>query len=295
MMDLHTAAFDEMAAEYDAAFTASALGHALRAIVWKRFEGAFSGREYLLEIGCGTGEDAVHLARRGHRVLAIDASSQMLRVAALKAERAGCAHRIRFVCMPMENLGSGLAGERFDGIYSNFGAINCAPRIDLIAADLAPMVAPGAPFACVAMGRYVPWEWVWYLARGAGRKAFRRLRRDGVEWRGLRLSYPSPRMLAAALRPYFTAHRAGALGFALPPSYAGGWLDRSPRMLAALTRLEHAAERWPALATFADHFYLQATREARSKQASHSSRCISPSVAIRVASPVTTGATAART
>jgi SAM-dependent methyltransferase len=260
MMDLRAAAFDEMAAEYDNVFTATALGQAVRAIAWKRFQTAFAGRERLLEIGCGTGEDAVHLAQRGHRVLAIDASPQMLRVAALKAERAGCAHRVQFVCMPMDTLRSGLSGEKFDGIYSNFGAINCTQHIDRIAADLAPLVPSCAPLALVAMGRYVPWEWAWYLARGAGRKAFRRLNRDGVEWRGIRVSYPSPRMLANALRPHFVAQRASALGFALPPSYAAGWLDHSPRMLAVLTRVEHAVQRWAALAAFADHYYLQATR-----------------------------------
>ena len=260
MMELRAAPFDELAAEYDDAFTATALGQAVRAIAWKRFHTAFAARERLLEIGCGTGEDAVHLAQRGHRVLATDASPQMLRVAALKAERAGCADRVQFVCMPMDSLGAGLAGEKFDGIYSNFGAINCTQRIDRLAAELAPLVPPGAPLALVAMGRYVPWEWAWYLARGAGRQAFRRLNRDGVEWRGIHVSYPSPRMLADALRPHFVAQRASALGFALPPSYAAGWLDHSPRMLAALTRVEHAVHRWTALAAFADHYYLQATR-----------------------------------
>src|SRR6187455_2398568 len=260
MMELRAAAFDEMAAEYDDVFTSTALGQAVRAIAWKRFHTAFAARERLLEIGCGTGEDAVHFAQRGHRVLAIDASPQMLRVAAVKAERAGCADRIQFVCMSMDRLGAGLAGEKFDGIYSNFGAINCTQRIDQVAAEIAPLVPPGAPLALVAMGRYVPWEWMWYLARGAGRKAFRRLNRDGVEWRGIHVSYPSPRMLANALRPHFVTQRASALGFALPPSYAAGWLGNSPRMLRALTRMEHAAQRWTALAAFADHYYLQATR-----------------------------------
>src|SRR5687767_14650807 len=171
MMDSRTAAFDDMAADYDTAFTSSALGKVLRANVWQRFAAAFSSREYLLEIGCGTGEDAVHLAQRGHRVLAIDASAQMLRVATLKAGRADCSSRVRFVCMPMERLAAELAGERFDGAYSNFGAINCARRIDGFAAELASLLAPGAPFACVAMGRHVPWEWGWYLARGEARKA----------------------------------------------------------------------------------------------------------------------------
>ena len=68
------AAFDDLAREYDAEFTTTALGSVLRAMVWKRYEHCFAGREHLLEIGCGTGEDAVHLARRGYRVLATDAS-----------------------------------------------------------------------------------------------------------------------------------------------------------------------------------------------------------------------------
>lgn len=262
MMELRSTAFDGMAAAYDVAFTATALGHTLRAMVWKQFAATFARREYLLEVGCGTGEDAVHLARRGHRVLATDASSQMLRVAALKAERAGCADRIRFVCLPMERLGTALGEEKFDGVYSNFGAMNCTRHVDRVAADLARHMAPGAPLACVTMGRYVPWEWAWYLARGAGRTAFRRLRRDGVAWRGIHVSYPSPRMFARALRPHFESCCVMPLGFALPPSYAARWLDHSPRMLVALTRAEHAAQRWPALAAFADHYYLEATRVA---------------------------------
>ena len=45
--------------------------------------------ERVLELNCGTGEDAVHLARRGVRVLATDNSPRMLAAARSKIARAG--------------------------------------------------------------------------------------------------------------------------------------------------------------------------------------------------------------
>lgn len=254
------AAFDGMAKDYDSGFTATPLGSVLRAMVWERYEHRFAGRTHLLEIGCGTGEDAVHLAGRGHRVLATDASAQMLRVAGAKAERAGVAHRVQFLHAPMETLGTALAGMKFDGVYSNFGAINCAARLGTLAADLAPRIEPDAPLVWVLMGRHVPWEWAWYLARADAARAFRRMGRAGASWRGIQVSYPAPSTLARTLQPHFAARGARALGFVLPPSYAAGWLNRSPRVLALLTRAERAAQRWRVCASLSDHFIFEAAR-----------------------------------
>jgi SAM-dependent methyltransferase len=259
-LSLEAPAFDELASAYDAAFTASALGRSLRAATWERLDAVFSAARRVLEIGCGTGEDAVHLALRGVDVLATDPSPAMLRVAAEKARRAGCAQRIDFRCMPMERLGAELAGERFDGTWSNFGAINCVPNLDAAVTDLAGLLVPGAPLAWVVLGKHVPWEWVWFLARGEWHKAFRRRQAGGAAWRGMRILYPTPSELERTLGPYFAQTRRAPLGLVLPPSYASGWLERRPRALAALARLERTALRWQPLATLADHYIFEARR-----------------------------------
>jgi SAM-dependent methyltransferase len=119
---IDAAAFDGLAQRYDAQFTATALGSVLRQMSWRRFEPAFAGRESLLDIGCGTGEDAIHLARLGHRVVATDASLQMVRMASRKAELARCAQHIRFCGRPWNNWVWNWPA-KFDGVYSNFGAI----------------------------------------------------------------------------------------------------------------------------------------------------------------------------
>ncbi|HEX5047980.1 MAG TPA: methyltransferase domain-containing protein [Gammaproteobacteria bacterium] len=253
-------AFDALAPAYDASFGATALGRALRALVWQGLDEAFAGCRRVLELGCGTGDDALHLASRGVAVLATDASSAMLRAAAAKAEAAGHAGRVTFRCLPMERLGGVLAGERFDGVLSNFGAVNCAGDVGRVAADVAELLVPGAPLVWVVMGKHVPWEWAWFLARGEGRKAFRRSRSGGVAWRGLQISYPTPAELERALRPHFAPVSRRPLGAALPPTYASGWLERSPRAFAALLRLERSLHRRQALAVLADHYIFEARR-----------------------------------
>jgi SAM-dependent methyltransferase len=253
-------AFDDLAAAYDAVFTASAVGRSLRELTWERLDSALGACRRVLEIGCGTGEDAVHLAQRGVAVLATDPSPAMLRVAAEKAAMAGCARRIEFRCVPMERLGAELAGKRFDGVWSNFGAINCVPKLEAVVAELAALLEPGAPLAWVVLGRHVPWEWAWFLSRGNAAKAFRRHQRGGAVWRGMRIVYPTPAELTHTLAPYFEPTRCRPLGFVLPPSYASGWLERRPRLLAALTRVERAALRCQPLAGLADHYVLETRR-----------------------------------
>ena len=256
------AAFDSMAEGYDAEFTASALGRVLRPMVWERFAARFAPGSSLLELGCGTGEDAVHLAKSGNRVLATDASSQMIDCARRKAEAAGVADRIRFQVVPMESLSTVLGDEVFDGVYSNFGAVNCAADLAALAGVLAPRLAPDAPLVWVIMGRVVPWEIGWYLLHGDARRAFRRLRRAGSDWRGLTIHYPTPGNCARLLEPYFVLDLARPLGVMLPPSYAAGWLERAPRLHAWLTRVDRALFEHARGAGLGDHYVLEARRAA---------------------------------
>ena len=183
----------EWRADYDADFTATALGRCCAIGLGALLNTAFAGRERLLEIGCGTGEDAVHLARRGHRVLATDASPQMVRV----AQRQGRTRRCR-ASRPLPLHARWKSSARRWPARSSTASIRTSARSIARRASTSWLrtsracSSPGAPLVWVVMGRYVPWEWAWYLARGARRKAFRRLRRDGVSWRGIQVSYPAP-------------------------------------------------------------------------------------------------------
>ena len=55
-------AFDSLAAKYDDLFTRSVIGRAQRGAVWEALVDRFEPGAHILELNCGTGEDAVYLA-----------------------------------------------------------------------------------------------------------------------------------------------------------------------------------------------------------------------------------------
>jgi SAM-dependent methyltransferase len=253
MLALLSTAFDKLAAEYDDGFTRTLLGDRLRRAVWQRLDALFAPGDRVLELACGTGEDALHLGGRGVRVLATDASPEMVRVA--REKLAGSAG-VEVRQLAVEDLES-LEAPPFDGALSDFGGLNCVADLPAAGQALAARLRPGAVAVLCVMGPVVPWEWVWFRGRG---KAFRRLTRGGVEWRGLRVRYPSIRTLRRAFSPAFRMRRVAALGALLPPPYAEAWAARHPSLIDRLDRWERRLETLPPLPWLADHYLMELER-----------------------------------
>ena len=58
-------AFDTLAESYDTIFTSTIIGRSQRSVVWAKAAAVFRAGDRVLELNCGTGEDALFLARRG--------------------------------------------------------------------------------------------------------------------------------------------------------------------------------------------------------------------------------------
>ena len=251
-------AFDALAEVYDGRFTRTRIGMAMRRVVWARCAARFRPGLRILEMNCGTGEDARWLASQGMRVLATDISAGMVEVARRKLAALPENAAVEFQVLAWERL-AWLGGQPFDGMLSNFGGLNCVADLHGAAESLAGVLRPGAVAILCIMGPYVPWEWLWFLARGRPTSAFRRLRRH-CEWSGIALRYPSITTTVAAFAPRFRLLRAAAIGALLPPPYTEGTLGRYPRLLTTLERLERRLEiRWP-LPQLADHYLLELER-----------------------------------
>lgn len=266
------APFEELAPVYDATFSRSTLGRLMREAVWRRLDAAFAPGDRVLEMGCGTGEDALHLARRGVQVLATDASPAMLAATRRKIESAGgLAGAVELRQLAIEDLsdlapappgaaGAGALAPPFDGAFSNFGAWNCVADLAGAAEGLAACVRPGGVVALCLMGPLVPWEWAWFLWRGQPARALRRLRPSGARWRGITVRYPTIGRLRRLLRPAFRLRRVAAVGALLPPSYAEPWAARHRYLVRHLARWERGIETWPPLPWLADHYLAELVR-----------------------------------
>jgi SAM-dependent methyltransferase len=250
--------FDTLALDYDRAFCASAIGQRLRAATWRRLDALFAPGDRVLELNCGTGEDAVHQARRGVHLLATDASAGMVEATRAKVAGFGLSQAVEVAPLRIEDLRQ-LRGI-FDGVLSNFGGLNCVHDLPAVARDLAGLLRPGARAVLGVMGPVAPWEWGWFLTQGQPGKAFRRLHRRGAAWRGLTIRYPSPGKVRRAFAPWFRQTRLSAVGALLPPSYAEEWAGRHPRLLALLDRCERRIETVPPLPWLADHYLIELER-----------------------------------
>jgi SAM-dependent methyltransferase len=251
--------FDRLASAYDREFTETTIGKLMRQAVWRRMDARFQPGQRVLELNCGTGEDAAHLALNGVRVLATDQAGEMISMAAAKAARLGLDDLITVRKLSLDELRL-LDGELFDGALSNFGGLNCVADLAGVAAALAARLRPGAIAMLCVMGPVTPWEWLWFLSHGQPAKAFRRLKRGGCQWRGMTIRYPSVGELRKAFAPYFAWVETSAVGALIPPPYSKAWAEKHPRLLATLDRWERQWETQPLLYRLADHYLVELKR-----------------------------------
>lgn len=251
-------AFERLAGDYDRLFEENPIGSLMRMAVRRRLEARFRAGHRLLELNCGTGEDAIFLGSRGVRVLATDLSAAMIEISRAKALRRGVSEMVEFRQLGLEELDR-LKGEAFDGALSNFGGLNCVNDLAAAGRSVAGLLRPKALAVFCVMGPWVPWEWYWFLDRRQPEKAFRRLQKGGVQWRGRSIQYPSIRQFRKAFRD-FSLLRAGAVGTLVPPPYARSWAVSHPRALQFLNALERVFERVPPLPWLADHYLLEMRR-----------------------------------
>ena len=113
--------FDKHAQNYDDAFTFSTIGQAQRKRVYLFLSEILKENNLnILELNCGTGEDANYLTSKGHRVLATDISAEMISQAKKKYPTINF-QTLDITSISLEQPDSLLAGmldEKFDVIFS---------------------------------------------------------------------------------------------------------------------------------------------------------------------------------
>ncbi|HLH37754.1 MAG TPA: class I SAM-dependent methyltransferase [Bryobacteraceae bacterium] len=229
-------AFNALAASYDRCWTRAPIGRLQREAFWRHAAPYFTNARRVLDLGCGTGEDALRLIRSGISVYAIDASPEMVSIARAR----GVDARV----LAIEQAGS--LNENFDVVLSNFGALNCVA--DLAKIPFARLLKPGGYAVLCLLGRFCLWETIWFLLHADPRRAARRWRGRDTTRGGFPIFYHRPR--AAQLSAELSLVAQAGIGLAVPPSYMGRVPDSLLRAAARLDR--HLAAR-PLFRSIADH------------------------------------------
>lgn len=251
-------AFDAVAERFDERFGGWRSVAAQRRAVRAALAAAFPPGSWVLEVGGGTGEDALWLAHNARQVLMTDASPAMVRVAEMKFSATPGLHAEVVSAEALEEWAAGraAAGEAaFDGVFSNFAGLNCVPELAPVARGLARLVRPGGAALLVVFGPFAPGEVMVETLRGRPRSAFRRLSRGDVParlgGRDFVVRYHRPRQIERAMAPWFRPVARRGIGVFVPPSAAEPWISRHPALLRVLGALDRAASR--PLALLGDH------------------------------------------
>ena len=246
-------AYDRLADVYDEVFCKRTLGEAMRADVWQIADHAFGSARRLLDLGAGTGEDAIHFARRGIHVTAVDNASRMIDRLRAKAIACGVSSQIDSVVAEMNRYIP--AGGNFDSLISNFSAINCVDELKWLRETAERGLIPGSRLVLTGMGAFYPLETVVFIMKGQLRRAFLRFKdpcEGTIEGIHVRMYHHSPRAIGRVLGPHFKLERLVGLRAWLPVASLEH-LQRLP-IFRLMTPIDRAWCSWRVTSTCADHF-----------------------------------------
>ena len=251
-------AFDSVAADYDGPRGNNELIQRMRLTLWDTVHSEVPAGARLLDLGCGTGLDALEFARRGFHVVATDWSPLMVERTRARAAGAALQSRVTAAHLGIQELAQ-LDGE-FDGIYSNFGPLNCVPDLGTVAGECARLLRPGGILVFSVMGRICPWELAHYAVRGRFRRASVRAARGatavGMNRHTIWTCYYLPREFYRAFAGYFSLQSYRALGLFMPPPYLVDYYRRRRRWCERLGRLDDRLGALPVLRDMGDHFLI---------------------------------------
>jgi len=253
------ASFDNAAKNYDKTFTNSVIGIAQRKLVYHHFSKILEKKlqKTILEINCGTGEDAVWLAKQYFQVTATDISKKMIEVARSKNKF----NNLSFDVLDCNKISQKYAPNSFDLIFSNFGGLNCLTpnELQVFFENASQILTSKAELVLVIMPKNPLWEQLYFSLKGKLSESFRRKKEFiivNVDGREVATHYYNPIDIEQFASSKFTITAKYPIGFFIPPSYLEPFFNSKPRLFSILNYLEKKITTFSFLSKYADHYII---------------------------------------
>ncbi len=256
--------FDAAAKHYDDDFTNSPIGRIQRKQVLDYLEKHLPAKNLnLLEINCGTGEDALWLAKKGHRVVCTDVSASMLEIVKAKVSNAKLEKKITIQQLDLTKIESWETTEKYDIIFSNFAGLNCLnpTELQVTLAELSKLLKPNGQLILVFLGRFCAWETKYFLLKGTWKSAFRRMNKEAVfadvDGEKVATWYYSISGVKKLISYNLKLKNSKAIGTHVPPSYLNPWFRNKKWLLNIFAALDQLYGTSRIFTGLSDHYLIE--------------------------------------
>ena len=244
-------AFDSASEEYDFTISHNYINTWIRKRSVSELLALAKPDDTLVEIGCGTGAEALEVADYVLRVIATDISDQMVEIVRKKVDarkESGKVIPVKLRAAEIDQVATVLNGNRAQGAYSFNGALNCEPDLESFVTGLSSILVPGGYFACSVRNSLCFGEVLSHaVALQFEKMAPRKVQPIMVSVGGVDIpaTYYSPSRFAEFFQGKFKLLRVIGLPAFLPPAYLSDYYVKFKRVGYVLERFEN---------TLGDHF-----------------------------------------
>src|SRR5262245_42860700 len=192
----------------------------------------FKTGEYILELNCGTGIDALFFATHGMNIHATDISEGMLNELQKKISAGNLQEKITIQKCSFTELEK-VEKKNFDCIFSDFGGLNCVADIESVIQSFRHLLKPGGIVTLVIMPPVCPCE-ILLAFKGNFKTAFRRFKSKGaeshLEGETFMSYYFTPSRIISAFGKDYKVKELQGLGSFAPPPYLEKFPEKYPKL-----------------------------------------------------------------
>jgi ubiquinone/menaquinone biosynthesis C-methylase UbiE len=252
------AAFDAAAEEYDFTIGNNFINTWIRKRSIEVLLCKTRPHDFLMEVGAGTGAEAIEVARHVRGVLAMDVSQSMIDLIAAKVKARHLENKvfpIRLAAFELPKARELLRGNRVRVAYSFNGALNCEPKLEEFVAALADMLEPEGVFVCSLRNTLCLTEAVLHAAAFQFDRMNPRKHQPmmvSVGGKEIPSTYYSSRDLARKFKPYFRTEEIIALPGLLPPAYLNSFYLKLRNVTSVFEGLDRRLSSFFPLNRFGD-------------------------------------------
>jgi SAM-dependent methyltransferase len=245
-------AFDSASEEYDYTISHNYINTWIRKRSVRELGKITRRADVLLEIGCGTGTEAIQISKLVTGIVATDISEKMLHILKKKTMAKKLDRKIlgvRARASEISTVVGYLPKGKVRVAYSFNGALNCEPELDKFPEQLSVIMDKGGYFVCsirntLCLPEILSHSLVFQFDKAVTRKNQPTM--VSVGGADIPSYYYPPESFARLFRPHFRIRKMIGLPAFLPPAYLNDYYLRTGIVRPVLEKLEFAlGERFP--------------------------------------------------